>query len=68
MPMTNAHVGSTIPYPEEPMQVRGYRYLLQFAELANRRAAKDLLRFSLITDVLYVILSIIVQLGTLWPF
>jgi hypothetical protein len=42
MPMTNAHVGPTIPYPAEPMQVSEYRYLLQFAELANRRAAKDL--------------------------
>ena len=68
MPMTNAQVGPTIPYPEEPMQVSEYRYLLQVAELADRRAAKDLLRFSPTTDVLYVILSIIVQLGTLWPF
>jgi hypothetical protein len=50
------------------MQVSEYRYLLQVAELADRRAAKNLLRFSPITDVLYVILSIIVQLGTLWPF
>ena len=68
MPMTNAHVGPTIPLPEEPMQVSEYRYLLQVADLAAWRAAKDLLRFSPITDVLYVILSIIVQLGTLWPF
>ena len=66
--MTNAHVDPTIPYPEEPMLVSVYRYLLQVAELADWRATKDLLRFSPITDVLYVILSIIVQLGTLWPF
>jgi hypothetical protein len=68
MPMTNAQVGPTIHYPEEPMQISGYRYLLEVADLADRRAAKDLLRFLPITDVLYVILSIIVQLGTLWPF
>ena len=29
MPMTNAHVGPTIPLPEEPMQVSEYRYLLR---------------------------------------
>ena len=68
MQMTNAHVGPTIPFPEEPMQVSEYRYLLQVADPADWRGQKDLLRFSPITDVLYVILSIIVQLGTLWPF
>ena len=40
MPMTNAHVGPTIPFPEEPMQVSEYRYLLQVADPADWRAAK----------------------------
>jgi hypothetical protein len=49
------------------MQVSGYRYLLQLLTGRLASGQRDLLRFSPITDVLYVILSIIVQLGTLWP-
>ena len=40
MPMTDAHVGPTIPFPEEPMQVSEYRYLLQVADPADWRGAK----------------------------
>jgi hypothetical protein len=49
------------------MQVSGYRYLLQLLTWPIGERQRDLLRFSPITDVLYVILSIIVQLGTFWP-